>query len=350
MRVSTGLNFENKLGDGHFGEVFSAFNDVGARVAVKVFQRSVGESDADWYFRARELVQEGEHLQAAESDHVVKVFHTSASEDNQEVHLIMEYCDGGSLKECYERGPMQLKQLRDYLTQAAMGLRAVHSRGMIHRDIKPANILIGSDNRARIGDFGLVTSHIRLGFASLGNYQYVNHFAPESFNDGVTSIQSDVWAFGVTAYRLLHGEQFYSLLAPPHTLVPDGGFARGLQWLPHIPDSWQKFVKTALEDDPTKRTQNAEQLIKALNRLKVEPDWKCEYTNPVVRWERERGDRRIEVIWNRDGSKGHTWQATSHPLRRGVVRPLAGKPTVRLNLAQVTKELKEFFREEAARG
>ncbi len=68
----------------------------------------------------------------------------------------MEYVEGQTLQDKIARhGPASVQQARDWILQAAMGLQHAHAQGMTHRDIKPQNLMITSDGRLRILDFGL---------------------------------------------------------------------------------------------------------------------------------------------------------------------------------------------------
>src|SRR5262249_15191000 len=98
--------------------------------------------------------------------------------DGDQVFLVMEYIEGEELRAWLERTHTRAEVL-DVLAQAARGLAAAHGRGMIHRDFKPDNVLIGTDGRARVCDFGLAklvaTSFVR-GDDTRGTPRYM---APE---------------------------------------------------------------------------------------------------------------------------------------------------------------------------
>ena len=87
-------------------------------------------------------------------------------------------------------------------TEVLMGLAALHARQMLHRDIKPGNILIDTAGVALIGDFGLVTDDLLLGYGSQAGYG--DHIAYEVWQGKGTSAKSDIWALGIN-------------FLPPHT-------------------------------------------------------------------------------------------------------------------------------------
>lgn len=183
-------------------------------------------------------------------------------------------------------------------------------------------ILLDARGNAKLSDFGLVTDQIIAGFA---NFQgYYPHLAPECHANRLTSEQSDIWAFGATAYRILNGDALWPGRgggAAVVTLVTQGGFAKQLDWLPHIPREWRTFVKKALHDDPTKRHESAADLLSALERLPVEPDWECNFTTPVVRWTWEKKGRIHEVVWDRTDPAAQSWAARTLPCQGSSGRP-----------------------------
>lgn len=342
MKLTSDLVLQSKLGSGHFGEVYEGHDPVLGKVAVKVLKKTPKETEEEWGLRKNGLLQEGKHLKTAEHERVVRVFQVLESPNEDAIHMVMEYCENGSLQGIFEKNPVGIAELRDILTDAALGLQAVHSRGMLHRDIKPANLLLDASKHTRLADFGLVTDDILFGYASLAGY--TDHLAKEVFEDGITSIKSDVWAFDMTAYRLLHGLRFYSELPPPRNLIQDGGFAKKLPWLPHIPDRWRRFVRQAMQDDPYCRIQSAVEILKCLEKLPVEPDWECDYSEQKVTWNRIRKNRRVEVNWLKHSLRKHEWEAYSFPLDEGKRHRLGGSAGY-IGKADVIRQLSLFFQQ-----
>lgn len=340
QNLLTTLQWGSKLGEGHFGAVYEAYDRVLGKVAVKVFGKLPEWDSNYWDYRRRCLLNEGQRLKDAEHEHVVQVFQVLEAEQQDFIYLVMEFCPNGSLQSYFEKGPMSLKQLRSILNDVTLGLQAIHARNLLHRDIKPANILLDQDGRAKLGDFGLVTNDLVWGYASAVGY--LDHLAIESHHDEVTSIRTDVWALGMTVYRLLHGEQFYQQLPPPKDLVPLGGFADHLPWLPHIPKEWRRFVKHLMHDDPVKRCPDAVRVLSSLEKLPISPDWQCTFTGERVVWQRTTKERRIEVVWTKHSPRHHQWTADSYPLESGKKHRIDGSIGI-INRTTAVKELRAFF-------
>lgn len=343
-KLESNLSIGAKLDAGHFGEVFLATDDVQGEVAAKILKQQAGESLADWQARKSGLLAEGQRLQKAQHKNVVQVFQALQSGSDDAIHLVMEYCSGGSLQKAFEKGPMTLKQVRKVATEVSLGLDALHARGMLHRDIKPGNILVDSRGVHKVGDFGLVTDNLVLGYASQAGY--LDHVAPEvHLGTTGTSVRSDIWAFGMTLYRLLHGQDWYARSPSPKLLVASGGFAQKLSWLPHIPDKWRRLIRKMMHDDTSARYQSMTQILSALASLPIEPSWKCSVTPTHIQWRRKTETRKIIVDWKASGSQ-FEWTARSKPLGSGNRRTLGG--STQLQTAKLSiKQLEEFFAKSA---
>jgi serine/threonine protein kinase len=340
-RLESNLKLAEFIARGHFGEVHLGTDDIHGEVAIKVFRQVPDEEDANWQLRKSILLSEGQKLKQASHPNVVQVYHLVYSRANDAILLAMELCKGGSLQRCFEYGPLSLRSVRDHATQIVLGLQALHDRGMLHRDIKPGNILIDGNGTTKLGDFGLVTDDLVLGYGSVAGY--IDHLPPEVHQGRATSVKSDIWALGMTVYRLLHGRTWYERSARPSTIIPHGGYADGLSWLPHIPKPWRRFVRTALHDDADRRYQNVGKVISALASLPVAPDWTCCVSVSDVAWQREVKGRVIRVNRIDHPMRRYAWKAWSEPLTTtGRSRTLEASAAL-LGSKEVDRALMKFF-------
>lgn len=330
-----------RIGSGQFGDVYEAVDQVHGAVAVKVISQDPNQSDVDWEYAKSEFLQEAQHLAAAKHPNVVPVYHLGESPDGRSIRYCMKLCSGGSFQSLYEAGPLKLSQVRKAGTEVLLGLGALHTRGMIHRDIKPGNILIDGNGVACLGDFGLVTDELLHGYAVGAGYY--DHLAFEFWEHGITSAKSDIWALGVTIYRLLHGEAWYSKSGKPRLVIADGGFRDTLKWLPHIPQRWRRTVRAMMHDDTDRRCQNVAQVQSAFAGLPTEPDRECEVDAHQVRWRRQRGRRIIRVEWNQHSQRRHDWRAWSEPIGKGRTQTL-GSSKGKVGSQVAVRELEAFLR------
>jgi serine/threonine-protein kinase len=329
-----------KLGNGAFGEVFRGEDPAHGEVAVKVLKRAWFHDDATWPDYKAGYLNEAKNLAKASHRNVVQVHHVVEAPDGDSVVICMAFCPGGSLQTAFDNGPMTLVNVRKVGTEVLMGIGAMHTRGMVHRDIKPANILLNGKSEAQISDFGLVTDDLVLGYASQAGYS--DHIAHEVWNGKGTSAKSDIWALGMTLYRLLHGKTWYEEAPDPRDLVKHGGFADKLRWLPHVPKAWRRVIRKMLNDDDSVRYQNAAQALKALANVPISPIWETTVTNNLIRWGQLKGARRVVVEWHRLSPRKHEWKAWSEPTGEGQNKRLAGSEGI-VGYSEAIKGLEGFF-------
>lgn len=341
MTFKSHLKLGPSVGAGHFGQVHRGTDDVHGNVAVKILRQRPAETQAAWNARKTGMLHEGQRMREAAHANVVRVHQLLESEDEDAILLVMEYCENGSLQSAFEAGPMTLSSVLKAATEVCLGLDTLHARGMLHRDIKPGNILIRGDGVACLGDFGLVTNDLMLGYGSQAGYS--DHIAYEVWHGGGTSVRTDVWALGMTVYRLIHGHQWCARLpGEPKDLIPLGGFARCLPWLPHVPESWRRVIRKMMRDDPRLRYQSATDVLGALATLSCGSDWRCSVTPHQTRWVTEKQNRRLTAEHRQLSPRRHEWTAGSEPLGVGRVRTLGGSggPVSR---KKADRQLREFF-------
>jgi eukaryotic-like serine/threonine-protein kinase len=310
------LELGAQIGQGGFGKVFAAKDPIKGNVAAKVLHKDPSLSDKEWRTVREEIFKEGANLTKAEHENIVRVFYVTRSKGDPV--LVMEFCGGGSLQTQYEAGPLALPYVKKVAREVCFGLAALHDRGMLHRDIKPSNILLDDTGRAKLTDFGLATDDLVLGYASAQGYD--DHVAKEVWDGKGTSKKTDIWAVGMTLYRLIHGKWWYEGHPPPNAIVPAGGFAKKLKWLPHVPPEWRRLIRRALHDDPDLRFQSVEDLQNALAQVPA-PAWNCSITPTLIEWTLQKAGRRYEVSWD-VSTKGGEWVAYSRDLSTGARRKL----------------------------
>ena len=128
-------------------------------------------------------------------------------------YMVMEWIAGASLQEmAMVSGPLPMGQACDVIMQAAQGLQVLHDQGMIHRDVKPENVIVLSDGRAKVLDFGLALAGTAaaeeefslamiFGHDRLGTIDYIS---PEQAENSLEAVpQSDMYSLGCTLYAVL---------------------------------------------------------------------------------------------------------------------------------------------------
>lgn len=351
------IEFGAELGREHFGRVVEGTQSPHGSVAVKVIDCAIAKQrlgNLSWEKLRKHLFEEAEALRRAEHEHVVRVHGVQHSTKRDEVFIVTERCDE-SLGALCKNGPVPLALAASAITDSLIGLEALHVRGMIHRDLKPSNVL-RRGTTFKLADFGLVTNELVKGYAS--RQGYTEHLAPETFEVDVTSPASDVWAMGMTIFRVLNGEPWYdevlrlaavdredpvAAAVRVEELVTSGSFAQKLRWMPHVPASWRRFVNRALHHDTSRRYRTGSQMLSGLHSTKLPhgPSWECAYEVDLVRWRRQRGERDEVVEWSRHSHNRHAFSAyTEAHDGSGGKRTLAKAVASR---SAVLRGLQDFF-------
>ena len=148
--------------------------------------------------------QEIEILKQVSHENVVQYIQHFFEESN--LLIVMELYDGGDLRQLIEKKkPNQhIKEtiVIDFIKQITKGTAYLHSKKIIHRDLKPSNIFISSENRLKIGDFGISKKQnktVSMAKSVVGTLIYT---APEVHGGIPYNEKADVWAVGCILYEL----------------------------------------------------------------------------------------------------------------------------------------------------
>uniref|UniRef100_A0A8C5HSV9 Tyrosine-protein kinase n=1 Tax=Gouania willdenowi TaxID=441366 RepID=A0A8C5HSV9_GOUWI len=199
------LIFLQQLGKGNFGSVemcrYDPLQDnTGDVVAVKKLQHSTAE-------HMREFEREIEILKSLQHENIVKYKGVCYSAGRKNLRLIMEYLPFGSLRDYLMKNKERIdhKILVHYTSQICKGMEYLASKRYIHRDLATRNILVESEQRVKIGDFGLtkvLPQDKEYYMVKEPGESPIFWYAPESLTESKFSVASDVWSFGVVLYEL----------------------------------------------------------------------------------------------------------------------------------------------------
>jgi eukaryotic-like serine/threonine-protein kinase len=268
--LSGRYKLEAKLGSGGMSTVYLARDTTLDRsVAVKVMHREMSEQ-ADQLERFR---QEARAVAKLSHPNVVAVI--DAGEDGGHPYIVFEYVEGETLKQRINRiGALDPQEALAYAIEIARGLTVAHARNMVHRDIKPQNVLIDSEGRAKLTDFGISRQLEQDGMTAtgrvLGTTDYV---APEQAMGHPVDQRSDIYSLGVVLYEMLVGQVPFQAdsqvgVAMKHVNeeLPDVQQRR-----PELSAAAALVVERATAKDPAQRYQGVGELIDDLSTaLEVE--------------------------------------------------------------------------------
>lgn len=196
---------DSLIGQGGMGTVYKGIDRTDQTpVAVKVLRTDLIQRDPDMVARFQ---REGEALSQLNHPNIVKML---GSDDHQGTHyLVMEYVNGGSLRDVLEKeGRVSVQRALYIALDLADALTRAHRLNILHRDIKPDNVLIAEDGTPRLTDFGMArmssAPHITQDGAIVGTMAYI---PPEAFQDVELDERADIWAFGVMLFEMLVGDR-----------------------------------------------------------------------------------------------------------------------------------------------
>lgn len=254
-----------KIGDGGTAFVFRGQDSLLSRnVTIKVL-RPEYVSDQDFVRRFRREAQAAASLS---HPNVVSIYDVGYEDETH--FIVMEYVKGQSLKALIEeRGPLPLRLAINYACQIAQALDHAHRHGIIHRDIKPHNILINSDGRVKVTDFGIAqaVSSSTLTYNNGAILGSVHYFSPEQARGGQTGEKADIYSLGIVLYEMLTGRVPYAADSPvsvamKHLQEP---FPDPRAFNTEIPTVITQVIRKAVEKDPARRFQSAQEMSDELS-------------------------------------------------------------------------------------
>jgi len=249
------------LGVGATSRVVRGFDPlIGRPVAVKVFPSEIAEGQArDRFLREARVVGQLSH------PNIITLHDMGIEESTQTPYLVMELVDGVALDRILERGTLPLPRACAWIAHAAEALDVAHKRGVIHGDVKPANILVSSDGRVKLTDFGMARLARRedRDLALQGTPAY---WCPEQIMGRPQDARSDIFSMGVVLYEILTGTRPFdadSLQGICHRVLSSTPNAVS-QLQPSIPTAIDRIISECLAKNPDERIASAETLAQLL--------------------------------------------------------------------------------------
>jgi serine/threonine protein kinase len=254
------------IGKGAMGVVYKAFDpDIRRAVAIKTIRMDLAEHGRAHATRAR-FKNEAQAAGRLSHPGIVAVY--DYGEEAEVSYIAMEYVEGNSLREYFSRdtrfAPRDAVSLMAQLLDA---LAYAHEQGVWHRDIKPANLLVMTNGKLKIADFGIA----RIDSSSLTHIGAVmgtpGYMAPEQYAGANVDWRADLFSAGVVLYQLLTSVRPFAgstesvaykvcheNVQPPSQIVHD----------PAIPAAYDPVVARAIAKTPGERFQTASEFRTAL--------------------------------------------------------------------------------------
>ncbi len=238
---------KEQIGKGAMGAVYAAHDpELDRTIAIKLLHP--GEAH-------RERIQR-EARALAKLSHPNVVTALDLGELDGDLALAMELVEGTSL-DAWMKASHTTDEVLDAFRQAGRGLAAAHDAGLVHRDFKPENVVVGSDGRVRVVDFGLAAGHDG-GTELVGTPAYM---APEQLEDGGADAASDQFAFCVSLYQALHGVRPFAVNLPEEMAYGPAAAPTKRK----VPPFASAVLERGLHVDPAERFASMTALLAALS-------------------------------------------------------------------------------------
>jgi len=266
------------LGKGAMGVVYKGFDPgIDRTVAIKTVRKELIEDDDRAGMALARFRNEARAAGRLSHPGIVAVY--DYGESDAVSYIAMEYVQGNSLREYFNRGTrFAAPDVVSIMAQLLEALQHAHDAGVWHRDIKPANLIIMNNGRLKIADFGIArieTSQLTQTGMVMGSPGYM---APEQYSGGSIDWRADIFAAGVVMHQLLTGARLFTGTAeqiayrichqeppPPSVTDPAGGWGR-----------YDSLLARALAKKPEQRYQSAHAFREAILEAYAAP------VNPTV--------------------------------------------------------------------
>ena len=241
---------------------------LGRYVAIKVLKSEFSE-DTNFVSKFRTEAQSAAVL---EHPNIVNIYDVGS--ENGIHYIVMEYVEGITLKTYIEKkGQLTYKEALSIAIQVGRGIQAAHAKNIVHRDIKPQNIIISTDGKVKVTDFGIAraVSENTIHSDVMGSVHYAS---PEQARNGYVSNRSDIYSLGIVMYEMVTGRVPFDgdstvAVAIQHLqdeMDPPSKYA------PNLPISLEKIIQKCTQKSPDRRYDSMESLLIDLRKALLNPN------------------------------------------------------------------------------
>lgn len=269
MIVGERYEIISRIGSGGMADVYKAKDHkLNRLVAVKVMKAEFSE-DKSFISKFRKEAQAAAGLA---HPNVVNVY--DVGEDNGIYYIVMELVQGITLKDYITRkGKLTVREATSIAIQVSLGLEAAHRSNIVHRDVKPQNIIISTDGKVKLSDFGIARAASSNTISSnvMGS---VHYSSPEQVRGGYSDAKSDIYSLGITMYEMVTGrvpfdgdttvaiaiKHLQEEIESPRKFVPD------------LPYSLEQIILKCTQKSVDRRYNSMTELIDDLKHSLLDPN------------------------------------------------------------------------------
>lgn len=318
-RLDGRYSIESLVGVGGMANVYRGTDlKTGNQIAVKVLKDEFLDNEE----LVRRFKNESKAISILSHPNIVKVYDVSVTDKLQ--YIVMEYVDGITLKEYLKQrgGALTWKETVHFATQILSALQHAHSKGIIHRDVKPQNIMLLADGSIKMMDFGIARfSRAQSQTVSDKAIGSVHYISPEQAKGERTDARTDIYSVGVMLYEMLSGRlPFDGDGAVSIAIMQISEKPKPLAEIaPQTPSGLRQITEKAMEKDPDKRYQSAQEMLAAIEEFKRNPSIQFAYEYRSAEDNPERNINR--VVSNTKPSPKSTSIHTGDARRVGTSNP-----------------------------
>lgn len=205
------FKFGDEIGDGAYSTVMLATSiDSGKKYAVKVLNK-------EYLIKQKKVkyvnIEKNALQRVNNSNSIIKLYFTF--QDETSLYFLLEYAPNGDFLSLLKKyGSLNEDAVRYYSAQIIDAIGYLHSKGIIHRDMKPENILLDSEWKVKLTDFGTAkilerpspTKRYDLLTRSKSFVGTAEYVSPELLNDSYSDYRCDIWAFGCILFQMIAGK------------------------------------------------------------------------------------------------------------------------------------------------
>jgi predicted Ser/Thr protein kinase len=245
-----------EIGEGGFGKTFLGYDTgMDRHVAIKELLHSSADMAPEDYEDYRRRFRKEAQVVSKFAHPNVAAAYALESDDEGNLYLILEYVDGGSLKETLSQDALDPERAVAVTSDICDAIDAIWKLDIVHRDLKPSNILLTKDGQAKLTDFGVAqvgheTRRTQDGRAHPGTPAYKS--PEQAGSSGYLDQRSDLYSLGLVLYEMLTGKLYLRNRVPPHRLNRK------------VPRTLSAAVMKSLQEDPNERYQSAQEMRSAL--------------------------------------------------------------------------------------
>lgn len=259
------------LGEGGMAIVYLAYDLISKKdVAIKIIKPETMKNPIN----LTRFEREARAAASLNHQNVVRVINLGTFEGRP--FMVNEFIKGQTLKDLLsKRGKFTFLEASDIMYQLCSAVLHAHQHGVIHRDIKPENVFITKDGTIKLGDFGIATfqdlnSRVTKSEVVVGSVHYL---APELSTGAHPSIQSDIYALGVTFFELITGRVPFDDESPVTVALKHikEKFPSPRKYNSKTPAAIEKIILKACAKSPTDRYKDALEMRKDIDRILRDP-------------------------------------------------------------------------------